>query len=425
MKTFLEIGSCDFDNLNYLSDHGWGGVIVEPIKKYLDKIPQKPNVHYLNYAVDWECGVRTMYMAPEELIEQDHDYAGMSSFYNTNATLTRETIVNTITLDKVFEMCNITKLDILKIDAEGHDLEILKMFPFHVCKPKYIRVESLHSDVTAMIGLLSSMGYHCDCDSANISAILIEEPIDSNNFWSVKRKLISNDVYGPESFRCNSEVRGIPLYEVHHYDGYIDFAKEVYNIQDRNSSYFFNWKLAMSSDKTGYQDCPKCFSDETIRIFDIESSTSNVKCNHHYFTYNIKTKKDILDFDRIVELGGGVGDMAKFIRNMGFRGEYIIIDLPEVLEFQKKNLKEHNIQFTSEPVDYMKNTLFISTWALSECPLGWRDTIIGRLKPENYLITYQENFENVSNKDYFSSWDGMEIDIPWIHWDGGSKYLLK
>ena len=175
MKTFLEIGSCDFDTLNYLSDFGWRGVIVEPIKKYLDKIPQKPNIHYLNYAVDWECGTRSMYLASDELVEQDHDFAGMSSFYDYSDVLTNEVVVNTITLEQIFEMCNITELDILKIDAEGHDLEIIKMFPFYLCKPKYIRVEAKHCDIQMMITLLSSMGYHCDYDSSDIFAVLVKE----------------------------------------------------------------------------------------------------------------------------------------------------------------------------------------------------------------------------------------------------------
>jgi hypothetical protein len=40
MKTFLEIGTCDFDTLNFLSDAGWRGVMVEPVKKYLNNVPQ-------------------------------------------------------------------------------------------------------------------------------------------------------------------------------------------------------------------------------------------------------------------------------------------------------------------------------------------------------------------------------------------------
>ena len=76
MKTFLEVGTCDFNTLNYLSDLGWRGVMVEPVKKYLNNIEQKPNIHYLNYAVDWECGQRLMYLANDAIVEQDRDFSG-------------------------------------------------------------------------------------------------------------------------------------------------------------------------------------------------------------------------------------------------------------------------------------------------------------------------------------------------------------
>ena len=160
MKTFLEIGTCDFQTLNFLSDWGWRGVMVEPVKKYLNNIEQKPNIHYLNYAVDWECGTRTMYMASDDIVNQDHDFAGMTSFYQRNNSLVNELVVNTITFEKIFELCDITQIDILKIDAEGHDLELLKMFPFHLLTPKCIQLEHEHIDWKAMQQFLTDKMYY-------------------------------------------------------------------------------------------------------------------------------------------------------------------------------------------------------------------------------------------------------------------------
>lgn len=175
MKTFIEVGSCDFNTLNYLSDYGWRGVIVEPIKKYLNNIEQKPNIHYLNYAVDKTSGVREMKVASDEQVERDRDYAGMSSFISENELLEDTKLVNTITFEKIFNLCDITQIDILKIDAEGYDLELIKAFPFHLIKPKYIRVEVEHIDILEMGGILSSHGYHCDYDTTDIFAILVNE----------------------------------------------------------------------------------------------------------------------------------------------------------------------------------------------------------------------------------------------------------
>jgi hypothetical protein len=31
----------------------------------------------------------------------------------------------------------------------------------------------------------------------------------------------------------------------------------------------------------------------------------------------------------------------------------------------------------------------------------------------------------VDNEKYFKDFEGVREKIPWIHWDGGSKYILK
>ena len=160
MKTFLEVGTCDFRTLNHLSDSGWRGVIVEPVKKYLNNIEQKPNIQYLNYAVDVENGTRIINMAPEELVEQDRDFSGMSSFVNRNYRLSEKLLVNTITFDRLIEFCDITELDILKIDTEGYDLILLQSFPFDKIKPKFIQAECEHIDTDSMVELLESNGYY-------------------------------------------------------------------------------------------------------------------------------------------------------------------------------------------------------------------------------------------------------------------------
>lgn len=175
MKTFVEIGSCDFDTLNYLSDRGWKGVIVEPIKKYLNNIEQKPHVHYLNYAIDLDRGVRIMRTAPDSLVETDREYAGMSSFINMNELLSEEQLVNTITFDDLIDLCNITQIDYLKIDAEGYDWVLISNFPYDKIKPKFIQVESEHLNGKEMGEFLANRGYHINCDTTDLYALLIDE----------------------------------------------------------------------------------------------------------------------------------------------------------------------------------------------------------------------------------------------------------
>ena len=194
-----------------------------------------------------------------------------------------------------------------------------------------------------------------------------------------------------------------------------------------NNIFKFNaWKLAMIPSSEGFNDYNR-WDEFTFKLNDIVSSTWHIKQNHHYFKYQELTGKSINDFDRIVEFGGGCGDMCKFIKQMGFKGEYVIIDLPEIHEIQKNNLSTYyDVKFETNPVEKNnKRTLFIATWSISETTLQLRNEIINRLKPEEYLIVYQRQFEDISNENWFKNWDGHREELPWIVWDGGSQYILK
>lgn len=225
------------------------------------------------------------------------------------------------------------------------------------------------------------------------------------------------------SFRGWDSITRIPLYEVHCYEGYLEYAREIYNsLEDNNLE---TWKFSMSHSPQGYFSNVSYFNEHKISLFDIITNPYNIKSNHHYFKYQSLTGKNILEFDHIVELGGGCGDFAKFILNMGYKNDYTIIDIPDITLLQRYNLSGYKVNFTSFPVEHRPNTLFVSTWGISECPLPWRTEVLNELSPESYLITYQSIFGDMSNELYFQSFKGIREDIPWIPWDGGSKYLLN
>ncbi len=179
MKTFLEIGTCDFHTLGYLADLGWKGVMIEPIPKYYQSLTSQsthPNIYYINAAIDWVEGDRKMYTASEEQIEKVWYTVGMSSFFPNPDILSEEVIVKTLTLDKVFDLCKVDRVDFLKIDAEGYDSEIIKMFPFDRFKPQHIKVEREHMDQNQLDGtldILHSHGYHCEWTLHDIYAFLV------------------------------------------------------------------------------------------------------------------------------------------------------------------------------------------------------------------------------------------------------------
>jgi FkbM family methyltransferase len=175
-KTFLEIGSGDFDTLEYLSDIGLKGIVVEPIPKYFKNLRKRDNVYYLNAAVDWVKGKREMYVASEETVK-DTDYTrGMSSFYARDPRLTEKIMVNTLTIEDVFRITNVESIDFLKVDTEGFDAEIVKMFPFDRFKPLHLKVEKEHlssEDLQSTLILLSENGYHCEYTERDIFGFLV------------------------------------------------------------------------------------------------------------------------------------------------------------------------------------------------------------------------------------------------------------
>jgi hypothetical protein len=115
-------------------------------------------------------------MASEQQIEKVWYTAGMSSFFPKPDILSEEVIVKTLTLEKVFNMCGVDRVDFLKIDAEGYDSEIVKMFPFDRFKPLHIKVEKEHMDQNQLdetLNILHSHGYHCEWTLHDIFAFLV------------------------------------------------------------------------------------------------------------------------------------------------------------------------------------------------------------------------------------------------------------
>jgi|TARA_B100000073_G_scaffold346964_1_gene359823 FkbM family methyltransferase len=179
MKTFIEIGSCDFNTLNHLHYDGWRGVIVEPVIEYLDNLEKHPSINYVNAAVDTQDGERELWMCPQEYQKVSRDYRGMSSFHRDihHGSVVGEQVLNdkgkpvhtesrsvkTITWNTLVETFNINEVDYLKIDTEGHDWEILKSIDLNKIKPKVIKIEHKHSGKWREINTyLMEHGYHTE-----------------------------------------------------------------------------------------------------------------------------------------------------------------------------------------------------------------------------------------------------------------------
>lgn len=132
---------------------------------------------------------------------------------------------------------------------------------------------------------------------------------------------------------------------------------------------------------------------------------------------------DVSMFDTIFEMGGGYGNMARIIANLGFSGEYVIFDFPHFAALQKFYLtnaqngmsaerRPHYTWLTSQEAleegrtefadSSTGNKLFIATWSLSESPLEVREWVLPMMKSADaVLIGYQAGFEGLDNLTYF------------------------
>ena len=137
-------------------------------------------------------------------------------------------------------------------------------------------------------------------------------------------------------------------------------------------------------------------------------------------------------WDDVIEFGGGFGSLCRLARQLGFRGRYVIFDLPPFTHLQRYFLRsagilrEHDdrIVLTSDLSELERHvgalspdawSMFVACWSLSETPLALRDRIrplverIGR-----YAVVYQERYGEVDNVDYFRN-----------HWVVGTRHTQR
>lgn len=135
---FLEIGTADFDTCIQCYPDDAIGISVEPIKYYLDKLPNKPFVKKINAAVsldDMEGTVDVYYIPTSVIVENGLEdwYRGCNSvgdyhYAHKQNNLTHLVVkepVAAIPIGKILEDNNVVKIKYLKVDTEGADCFIL------------------------------------------------------------------------------------------------------------------------------------------------------------------------------------------------------------------------------------------------------------------------------------------------------------
>lgn len=200
------------------------------------------------------------------------------------------------------------------------------------------------------------------------------------------------------------------------------------------------WKNVLSEDGVG--------SPQPSSV--LEHSSGNLI--HGVYHVSQLFSKFNIPIDRIkniVEFGGGYGNMCRIFYKLGFKGNYIIYDFPELNILQEYFLSqlaytppisygyvgEKNISLISDielfPESFNSDGLniFIATWSISECGIEFRDKVVSRLGDIDYfLIAYQKNFEGIDNIKYFKDSIMDKEGYYWVNYEIshglGNYYLL-
>jgi FkbM family methyltransferase len=179
---FIEIGTSNFDTLIQEADANSVGISIEPIKNYLNQLPNKPNVKKLNVAVslnDLEEQVKVYYIPERIVVERNlplwllgcntvGSYHLQHHLLGVLDLVECETVAS-VPVGKVFEEHDVEDLGFLKIDTEGNDTKILHHLASYLEKsgenryPRKIRFESNEltpkNQVFEVIGRYACLGY--------------------------------------------------------------------------------------------------------------------------------------------------------------------------------------------------------------------------------------------------------------------------
>jgi putative sugar O-methyltransferase len=151
------------------------------------------------------------------------------------------------------------------------------------------------------------------------------------------------------------------------------------------------------------------------------TSQNSIRHLYHLIFFQNKTGVDLKKINRVIEWGGGYGNMAKIFKRINPKITYIIIDLPlltclqwlylavifgedqvNILKSPSGEIKEEKVNLL--PISSLKNynlkgDLFIATWSLSESSKYAQDYVklLNFFDAKHFLIGYQASSKNLPN----------------------------
>lgn len=134
---------------------------------------------------------------------------------------------------------------------------------------------------------------------------------------------------------------------------------------------------------------------------------------YHVNQWEQTTGRKIDTLDTIVEFGGGYGAMALLCHRLGFKGKYIIYDLPEFALLQEYYLSQFGINAEWNPKRRPKGVdLFMALYSISEVDPLEREKLM--VRANSYLLLYSGQWEKWNNVVWAKNF-AMGTVLEWRH----------
>ena len=270
-----------------------------------------------------------------------------------------------------------------------------------------------------------------DRNSEYSKRLINAKSVNDGNFWTILREVLAYDFETNDLDRCKiwASTATVPLLSNNN-----RFADIFYGcLNTLATEHAVHYHNAMTEPMVG---CTLEDFNRSFRVFsDRNYSMNRMQLLYHLLRcgWNFETLKGV---NSIVEIGAGMGELTDVVYKLGFQGKYSIFDFPELHNLQRhihRKVGLNDVEYVSEFDKIPVADLGIATFSFTEMPIELRDQIIEVMtKTKNWIIAYSNTIFGFDNDAYikdvfvkrFENHDISFIDIPFMPWDGGSKYLV-
>lgn len=250
--------------------------------------------------------------------------------------------------------------------------------------------------------------------------------VNDSTFWTQMREVFAHDATTLDlnKFKLWASTAIIPLWTIHPIKEFFDIVTDVAVEDDR-------YHAALTEPFVG---CTKEDFDKHFRIDERNDYSANRAQLLSHLIICGWDIESLSKLDSIVEIGAGIGEMTDIVHKLGFEGKYSILDFPEVHTLQKHlhdTIGIPNVEYVTDLDNFPVADLGIACFSFTEMPLEERSKIIERMsQTKNWLVIYSKHIFGIDNESYikdfvknFPNHDVDFFDVPFMNWDGGTKYL--